>query len=136
MVGQEGRVILTDGISDVILASAGPPGLGFPTRIEVSTGPFSAVIEAEAWDYKSFVEALLRLHETLAGEAELTFVEGGHSVTLTGDGRGGIEATIVIGDGRSPSHAFLTIKITLDQSYLPALVHTIRRGFLFLGNSA
>jgi hypothetical protein len=83
MVGQEGGIILTDGISHVILAPAGPPTLGFPTRIEVSTCPFSAVIEAEAWDYRSFRDALVRLHETLLAKAELTFVEGGHSVTQT-----------------------------------------------------
>jgi hypothetical protein len=129
MVGEEDGIILTDGISRVVLAPAGPPALGFPTRIEVSTGPFSAVIEAEAWDYERFRDALFRLHETLAGEAELTFVEGGHSVTLTGDGRGGVEATVVVGDGRSPCHAFLTVKMALDQSYLPDLIDAIWREF-------
>jgi hypothetical protein len=114
----------------VILASAGPPTLGFPTTIQVSTGPFSAVVKAEAWDYAKFRDALLRLHETLAGEAELTFVEGGHSVALTGNGRGGVEATIVVGDGRSPCDAFLTIRMTLDQSHLPNVIHAIRRDFL------
>jgi hypothetical protein len=72
-------IVLTDGISRVVLAPAGPPALGYPTRIEVATGPFSATIEAEALDYKRFLDALRRLHETLVGEAELTFVEGGHS---------------------------------------------------------
>ena len=57
MVGEEGGIVLTDGISRVILAPAGPPALGFPTRIEVATGPFSAVIEAEAWDYKKLRRA-------------------------------------------------------------------------------
>jgi hypothetical protein len=129
VVGEDGRIIITDGISRLILAPAGPPALGFPTTIQVSTGPFSAVVEAEAWDAK-FRDALLRLHETLAGEAELTFVEGGHSVALTGNGRGGVEATIVVGDGRSPCDAFLTIRMTLDQSHLPNVIHAIRRDFL------
>ncbi len=130
MGGEEAGIILTDGISRVILAPAGPPALGFLTRIEVSTGPFSAVIEAEAWDYERFRDALLRLYETLAGEAELTFVEGGHLVKLTGDGRGGIDVTVVVGDGRSPCCAFLTIRMILDQSYLPDAIHAIRREFL------
>jgi hypothetical protein len=130
VVGEDGRIIITDGISRLILAPAGPPALGYPTTIQVSTGPFSAVVEAEAWDYARFRDALLRLHETLVGEAELTFVEGGHSVTLTGNGRGGVEATIVVGDGRSPCDAFLTIRMSLDQSHLPDVIHAIRRHFL------
>jgi hypothetical protein len=125
-----GSVVLTDGISSVALARAGPPALGFPTRIEVASGPFTASIEAEAWEYTGFLEALRRLHATLAGEAKLTFVEGGHSVTLTGNGRGGVEARIVVSDGQSPSSAFLTIGMTLDQSYLPDIIHAIKREFL------
>jgi hypothetical protein len=130
MVGEEVGIVLTDGISKVVLAPAGPPALGFPTRIEVATGPFSASIEAEGWNYKKFLDALHRLHETLVGEAKLTFVEGGHSVTLTGNGRGSIEVTIVVGDGHSPCHAFLTIRMILDQSYLPELIHAVRREFV------
>jgi hypothetical protein len=130
MVGEEGGIILSDGISHVILAPAGPPALGFPTRIEVSTGPFSAVVETEAWDYRKFRDALIRLHETLNGEAELTFVEGGHSVILRGDGRGRVDATVVVGDGRSPCCAFLTISMALDQSYLPDAIQAIGRQFV------
>ena len=129
MVG-EGGIVLTDGISQLILAPAGGAALGFPTRIEVVTCPFSAVVEAEAWDYKKFCDALIRLHETLSGEAELTFVEGGHSVTLKGDGRGSVEASVVVGDGQSPCHAFLTVKMILGQSHLPDAIHAIRREFL------
>src|SRR3990172_595608 len=125
-----GGIVLTDGISRVVLAPAGRPALGFPTRIDVATGPFSASIEAEAWDYRRFLDALHRLHETLVGEAELTFVEGGHSLTLTGNGRGGVEAVIVVGDGQSPCYAFLTIRMTLDQSYLPGIIQTVRREFV------
>jgi hypothetical protein len=125
-----GGIVLTDGISRVVLAPAGWPALGFPTRIEVATGPFSASIEAEAWDYRRFLDALHRLHETLVGEAELTFVEGGHSLTLTGNGRGGVEAVIMVGDGQSPCYAFLTIRMTLDQSYLPGIIQTVRREFV------
>ena len=123
-----GRIVLTDGISRVAMAPAGPPALGFPTRIEIASGPFSA--SAEAWDYTRFLNALRRLHETLVGEANLTFVEGEHSVTLTGNGRGGVEARIVVSDGRSPCNAFLTIRMTLDQSYLPDIIHAIQREFL------
>jgi hypothetical protein len=129
MAGEEG-IILTDGISRVTLAPAGPPALGFPTGIEVSSGPFSAVIEAEAWDYGRFRDDLIRLHETLAGKAELTFVEGGHSMTLTGDGRGNIEVTVVTEDGRSPCNAVLTVQMSLDQSHLPDLIHAIQSEFL------
>jgi hypothetical protein len=34
---------------------------------EAATGPFSPSIEAEAWDYRRFLDALDRLHETLVG---------------------------------------------------------------------
>ena len=47
-------IVLTDGISEVVLTPVGPPALGFTTRIEVATGPFSANSKAEAWDYKKF----------------------------------------------------------------------------------
>jgi hypothetical protein len=77
-MGEEVGIVLTDGISRVVLTPAGPPALGYPTRIEVATGP----IEAEAWDHKRFLEVLLRLHEALVGEAELTFGVGGHSITF------------------------------------------------------
>ena len=51
-------IVLTDEISRVVLVPAGPPALGYPTRIEVAAGPFSASIEAEALNYKRFLEAL------------------------------------------------------------------------------
>ena len=83
----------------------------------------------QACDYKRFLEALLRLRETLVGETELTFIEGGHAITLTGNGRGGVEARFVIGDGQSPCHAFLTVRMTLDQSCLPDVIHAVGREF-------
>lgn len=127
--GAEQGVLFTDGISRVELLPAGPPALGTPTRIKASTGPFVAEVEAEAWDYERFWKGLVRLHETLSGEAELTFVEGGHSIRVTGNGRGGVEVEAILGDGRSPCQAFLTVTLSLDQSYLPDVMHAIRRGF-------
>lgn len=124
------NAVFTDGISRVELVAAGPPALGFPTRIKVSTGPFRAEVEAEAWDYQSFRNDVLLVHETLTGKAELTFVEGGHSIRLIGNGRGDVEVVAVVGDGRSPCQAYLTIRLNLDQSHLPNLIHAIRREFL------
>jgi hypothetical protein len=37
---------------------------------------------------------------------------------------------IVVGDGQSPCYAFLTIRMTLDQSYLPGIIQTVRREFV------
>jgi hypothetical protein len=51
-------------------------------------------------------------------------------VVLTGDGRGGVEAAIKITDGRGPSCACLTIKMTFNQSYLPEIIRAIGRTFL------
>ncbi|MFD2235796.1 Imm32 family immunity protein [Phaeospirillum tilakii] len=127
--GAEQGVLFTDGISRIELRPAGPPALGTPTRIKASTGPFVAEVEAEAWDYEKFRNGIARIHETLSGEAELTFVEGGHSIRVTGDGQGGVEVKVVISDGRAPCQAFLTVTITLNQSYLPDVIHAIRRQF-------
>ncbi|MCW2243547.1 WapI family immunity protein [Azospirillum canadense] len=129
MVTSEEEIVLADDSSRVALTSAGPPGLGYPTRIVISSGPFTAVVEAEAFDYDGFRRALIQLYDTLEGQAELSFVEGGNYLTFTGDGRGGIEATIVIEDGRAPCRAFLTISMELDQSYLPPVIQAIRRIF-------
>ena len=130
MANNDGGVILTDGITHVALVPSGPVGLGHPTRIEVISGPFSVITEAEAWSYERFRDALASIHQTLSGEAKLTFVDGGHSVTLIGDGAGKVHAKVTVTDGRGDGTAILTVKLQLDQSYLPDVIHTIRREFL------
>jgi hypothetical protein len=35
----------------------------------------------------------------------------------------------VIGDGQSPCHAFLTVRMTFDQSYLLDVIHAVGRDF-------
>lgn len=67
VVREEGCIIFIDGISRVGLVSSGPTKLGFPIRIEVLSGPFSVVTEAEAWDYGGR-DALVRIRETLVGK--------------------------------------------------------------------
>jgi hypothetical protein len=129
MANEENCVVLADEVSRVTLAPAGPPGLGFPTRIEAASGPFSAVIDAEAQDYGAFREALIRLHETLAGSARLEFWDEEHAITLSGDGRGGVDVVVQLTDSSTPWHSCLTIKIALDQSYLPAIIRAVGRNF-------
>ena len=129
MENEENGIVLADEVSRVRLVPAGPPGLGFPTRIQLASGPFSAVIDAEAQNYGAFREALLRLHETLSGTARLEFWDEEHAITLTGDGRGGVDVVVKLTDSRTPWRSCLTIKIALDQSYLPAIIRAVGRNF-------
>ena len=85
----------------------------------MKSGPFVASVEAEAWDYEQFLESVVQVYKTLTGSAKLTFVETGHSISVTGDGRGKIEIDAVVDDGVSPCSAFLTVRLSLDQSHLP-----------------
>lgn len=129
MENEQNGIVVADQVSRVTLEPVGPPGLGFPTRIRVASGPFSAVIDAEAQNYQTFREALVRLHETLAGSARLEFWDEEHAITLAGNGRGGVDVVVNLTDSRTPWHSCLTIRIALDQSYLPAIIRAVGRNF-------
>jgi hypothetical protein len=123
-------VVITDGQSRVtLLPTACAPGLGWPMRIEVQSGPLSGAIEAEARDIPHFRTALGSLHESLSGEARLQFWCDEHSVVLKGNGRGRIEVVTTVTDGRAPWTACLTVKMWLDQSHLPAIIEDIGKVF-------
>jgi hypothetical protein len=123
-------VVITDGQSRVTLVpTARSPGLGWPTRIEVQSGPFASVIEAEAQGLSHFRAALGSLHESLSGEARLEFWSSEHIVILTGNGRGKIEVITKVTDGRAPWSACLTVKMWIDQSYLPGIIAEIDEVF-------
>ena len=129
MNGDETEVVISDGNSYVKLVPVGQPRLGYPTRIEISSGSFSATVEAETRIDPIFRQALSKLHKTLSGEAILTCWSQEHSVTLTGNGVGRIDLIAKITDGRSPWSACLVVKMQLDQSYLPEIIAGIDRNF-------
>jgi hypothetical protein len=128
-MNEQPAVVISDGRSEVKLVPVGAPGVGFPTRLEVSSGPFSVAIEAEARSYAAFCESLATLHKNLTGEARLEFWNEEHCLVLRGNGRGSIEVMLNVTDSRTPWFARLTVKMFLDQSYLPTIIHDIRESF-------
>lgn len=127
---KECALIIEEGISRITIESIGPVGLGFPTRMSITSGPFTAVTEADAKDFTAFREALASLHKNLFGEAVLDFWGVEDVMVLSGDGRGGITVHITVTDGRVPCAASLTVKMLVDQSYLPDIIQSIDRIFL------
>jgi hypothetical protein len=66
-------VVLADSYSRVLLRPMGAARVGWPMRIEASSGPFSVRIESEASNLPAFRKALQDLHRTLAGSVQLKF---------------------------------------------------------------
>jgi hypothetical protein len=118
-------VVLADSYSRVLLRPAGAAGLGWPMSIEALSGPFSVRIESEASNLPAFRQSLQELYHTLTGSDRLTFWSAEHEVTLHGDGRGGVSVSARITDDRTPWSARLSIKMNLDQSYLPEFIRLI-----------
>lgn len=123
-------LIIDDGISHLAIEPIGPVELGFPVRFSITSGPFAAVVESEALDFAAFHEALVSLHRDLAGEAALHFLGEEHTIVFSGIGFGRIAVQINVTDGRRPWAASLIVKMLLDQSYLPDIIHSIGRVFL------
>jgi carbon monoxide dehydrogenase subunit G len=98
-------------------------------HIEAQSGPFSGVIEVEARGLSHFRTALGSLYESLSGEARLEFWSDEHSVILKGTGCGSIEVITKVTDGRAPWGASLTVKMRIDQSYLPGIIAEIDEVF-------
>jgi len=122
-------VVIADGRSGVRLSRVGEANeLGYPTLIEIKAGPFTgAVRDYTVGDYSVFLEQLESLYSRLVGTARLGSYEG-FKLSLVGDGRGGIGASVVvIGEHVTPIR--LTFEFSLDQSYLPAIIRGIRREF-------
>lgn len=130
---EDGEVIFSIGASHLALtrigdAPAGYPSTSYRTRISISSGPFSATVEAYGTNYAFFLRALRELDKTLSGEAKLTFWNEAHSITLSGGGKGDVELVVKITDGL-PAGAILTVPIHFDQSYLPEIIRAIELQF-------
>jgi hypothetical protein len=103
---------------------SGYPSTSYKTRIPISSGPFSAAVEAYGQNYAMFLHAMRELHRTLVGEVRLNFWNEAHAITFTGGGKGGIELTTKIKDN-PPFGATLIVPMLLDQSYLPEIIRKI-----------
>jgi hypothetical protein len=122
-------VVIADGRSGVRLIRVGEANeLGYPTLIDVRAGPFSgSVREYGVGDYSTFLEQLESLYSQLSGTATLVSLEG-FTLSLVGGGGGGIGVSAVIVGEHVPSIQ-LTFEFSLDQSYLPPIMRSIRREF-------
>lgn len=121
-------VTIFDGRTRLVLVPNGPPGLGYPARLEITSGLFSVAGEGETCRLHEFRQTLKDIYETLEGEAHLGFWSEQHSIVVTGLGRGGIRLLANVYGG-SPWHVRLTAEMSLDQSYLPELIHGLARHF-------
>jgi hypothetical protein len=128
--GEDGcdGVSISNGRCAVRLKRAEPPGLGYPTLIEVKAAPFTGTVKDDTvCDYGTFQTQLIELHRSLSGEAKLGSYEG-FSLVLSGNGRGAINvAVIVIGEHVPPIR--LDLKFTIDQTYLPRIIRQIDEEF-------
>ena len=127
-------VVISDGISRLILSRVGDadseyPPCCYPTRLEVSSGVFSATVEGLSWSYSTLCERLGELHKTLKGSVRFEFWNESYSITFSGNGIGPIAMIVEIRDSR-PSGTVLTVPMSIDQSYLPTIISQIREVFL------
>ena len=122
-------VVISDGRCGVRLVKAGEAHeIGDPTIIGAWAGPFSGTVRDDTvGGYASFLDQLSKLHGTLVGEARLTSY-GGFSLTLSGNGRGAIEVNVEVVGEHVPLIR-LTYGFCIDQSYLPAIIQSIKREF-------
>ena len=123
----EDCIIFADGRSRVTVTPVGPPTLGFPLRIDVQLGPFVASVEAEAWDYEQFLRECCSGLQNAHWKRQADLCGNRTLISVTGDGRGKIEIDAVVDDGVSPCSAFVTVRLSLDQSHLPHVIIAIRR---------
>jgi hypothetical protein len=93
---------------------------------EIKVRGFSASISAdfELTDFQNFEAALRALYENLSGEAQLWPLEKQLTLTLRGNGRGGIE---VAGTAWFTAcyGSKLDFEFEIDQTYLPAVIEQI-----------
>ena len=100
----------------------------FQANVEISIQSFNGVVEPyfEVQDFKRFHEQVQKLYKELKGSAVLSPIEEQFSLTLTGDGKGHIEAK-----GIAYAHATygscLEFEFDIDQTFLPHLIRSLKR---------
>jgi hypothetical protein len=104
-------------------------GLGH--QVDFTAGPFEGAILAEAYinPWPHFHEQLVRLYETLSGEASLNPAYENFSLTMSGDGRGHVTVDVLaIADHVRPIQ--LRFQLYLDQTQLPGIIKAVKELFL------
>lgn len=122
-------VLIADARSSIRLSRAGQANeTGYPTLIETRAGTFTgAVRDDTVQDYAAFLQQLETLYQRLTGTASLGSHDG-FTLTLAGNGHGGIAGSAVIVAEHVPSIQ-LIFEFTLDQSYLPPIIRAIQQEF-------
>jgi hypothetical protein len=126
-------VVISDGVSRLTLFRIGDPDpeyppCCYPTRLEITSESFTATVEGLPWSYSTLCERLRELHKTLNGNVRFEFWNERYSLVFSRDGKGPIELIVELGDSR-PIGTVLTVPISIDQSYLPAIISQIRKVF-------
>ena len=94
---------------------------------EVSVHGFRGTVKPflERSDIERFLPEVVRLHEALAGRAELSPLEAQVSLTLSGNGRGAI-AVSGFALSQAAYGSKLEFEFDLDQTYLPPLITELK----------
>jgi hypothetical protein len=103
-------------------------GHGYHHLIDLFAGPFRGTIDANTYVSVSaigrFRDALIQLHQDLAGEARLEYEN--FKLSLVGDGRGHILVQVKAMAGPI-METRLTYEFGLDQTQLPQVIASIAR---------
>ncbi len=124
----DGGVLISNGRSSVRLTRVGEPidsgyELGYPLLYDVKAGPFSGSVRSETVRLENFRAQLGQLYATLVGSAILESYNGS-GLDLIGDGRGGIAVRVkIVADHLQLIQ--LTFSISIDQSFLPAIIRQL-----------
>ncbi|WP_243295296.1 WapI family immunity protein [Geothrix mesophila] len=96
-------------------------------RIEISVGSFTGTFPLclTPQDFESFISPMEQLYKSLTGQAKFETIEGQIEVSLTGDGRGGIEVAGHALD-RAGIGNRLEFGFTIDQTYFPPMLRQLR----------
>lgn len=96
--------------------------------IEARAGPFhGAFTDHTIFSMKEFIADLQSLYDQNMGRAALSSYDG-FNIDFEGDGRGGIKVKVyLVGSGTSNSN--LSFEMMIDQTYLPTIIHDLKREF-------
>ena len=97
------------------------------TTVKVQSAAFHGLLDCSflLGDFLAFEPRLVKLHQSLVGQAELVSTEDPFRLSLTGNGRGEISATGELADSWNDG-ARLLFSLTADQSYLPPVLEGLR----------
>ncbi len=96
-------------------------------RVELSVGAFSGefALSLTPQDFETFFAQLEQLYETLTGYAKFQTIEEQVEVSLSGDGKGGVEVVGFALD-RAGIGNRLEFSFSIDQTFIPPMLSQLR----------